>query len=54
MTDTSPILQRQIHSLLEHDPPRAKSLCVTLLGDAIEPHGGSIWLSDLIDAPGHQ
>ncbi|WP_442592431.1 phenylacetic acid degradation operon negative regulatory protein PaaX [Parapusillimonas sp. JC17] len=49
MTDASPVLQRLIHSLLEHDPPRAKSLCVTLLGDAIEPHGGSIWLSDLID-----
>lgn len=49
MTDKDSTLQRLIHSLLEFDPPRAKSLCVTILGDAIEPHGGSIWLSDLID-----
>ncbi|TEA71519.1 phenylacetic acid degradation operon negative regulatory protein PaaX [Pollutimonas harenae] len=42
-------LQCQLHALLERDPPRAKSLCVTLLGDAIEPHGGSIWLSKLIE-----
>ncbi|UYO92420.1 phenylacetic acid degradation operon negative regulatory protein PaaX [Pollutimonas sp. M17] len=49
MPDTHNTLQRLVHTLLEHDPPRAKSLCVTLLGDAIEPHGGSIWLSDLIE-----
>ncbi|MGB6105504.1 MAG: phenylacetic acid degradation operon negative regulatory protein PaaX [Pusillimonas sp.] len=49
MHDTQPTLQRLIHTLLERDPPRAKSLCVTLLGDAIEPHGGSIWLSSLIE-----
>jgi phenylacetic acid degradation operon negative regulatory protein len=41
-------LESLIQKLLEQNPPRAKSLCVTLLGDAIEPHGGSIWLSDLI------
>lgn len=41
-------LESLIQNLLERNPPRAKSLCVTLLGDAIEPHGGSIWLSDLI------
>ena len=28
--------------------PRAKSLCVTLLGDALAPHGGAIWLGDWI------
>ncbi|RTZ41009.1 phenylacetic acid degradation operon negative regulatory protein PaaX [Candidimonas sp. SYP-B2681] len=49
MQDSQSMLQRLIHSLLEHNPPRAKSLCVTLLGDAIGPHGGSIWLSDLIE-----
>jgi phenylacetic acid degradation operon negative regulatory protein len=49
MTDNAATLQRLIHALLERDPPRAKSLSVTLLGDAIEPHGGNIWLSDLID-----
>lgn len=41
-------LESLLQTLLELRPPRAKSLCVTLLGDAIEPHGGSIWLSDLI------
>ncbi|WP_051284419.1 PaaX family transcriptional regulator [Nisaea denitrificans] len=28
--------------------PRAKSLIVTVYGDAILPHGGTAWLSDLI------
>lgn len=49
MHDTEHSLQHLIHALLEQDPPRAKSLCVTLLGDAIEPHGGGIWLSHLIE-----
>ncbi len=49
MADQSPTLQALIQELLQRDPPRAKSLCVTLLGDAIEPHGGSLWLSDLIE-----
>ncbi len=49
MPDPQSSLQRLIHALLDRDPPRAKSLCVTLLGDAIGPRGGSIWLSDLIE-----
>jgi len=49
MANSPTALQTQIQSLLERDPPRAKSLCVTLLGDAIEPHGGNLWLSDLIE-----
>jgi phenylacetic acid degradation operon negative regulatory protein len=32
-----------------NDPPRAKSLVVTIFGDAIQPHGGSIRLKGLID-----
>lgn len=52
MPDSSNTLQRQIDALLIQDPPRAKSLCVTLLGDAIGPHGGRIWLSDLIELVG--
>ncbi len=48
MPDSSNTLSRHIDALLLQDPPRAKSLCVTLLGDAIGPHGGHIWLSDLI------
>ena len=31
------------------DPPRAKSLLMTIFGDAIAPHGGSIWLGSLIE-----
>ncbi|CAM3804051.1 phenylacetic acid degradation operon negative regulatory protein PaaX [Bordetella sputigena] len=41
-------LERLTAKLIKADPPRAKSLCVSLLGDAIEPHGGAIWLGDLI------
>lgn len=29
-------------------PPRAKSLVVTVWGDALAPHGGAVWLSSLI------
>jgi phenylacetic acid degradation operon negative regulatory protein len=29
-------------------PPKAKSLVVTVWGDAIAPHGGAVWLSGLI------
>lgn len=38
-----------IKQLLKADPPRAKSLVVTIFGDAIAPHGDSIWLQSLID-----
>lgn len=41
-------LDRLTARLIKADPPRAKSLCVSLLGDAMEPHGGAIWLGDLI------
>lgn len=30
-------------------PPRAKSVVMTLFGDAITPHGGSVWLGSLIE-----
>lgn len=33
---------------LETHPPRAKSLVMTLFGDAIRPHGGALWLGSLI------
>ncbi|MFO1323685.1 MAG: PaaX family transcriptional regulator C-terminal domain-containing protein [Burkholderiales bacterium] len=33
---------------LAADPPRAKSLIVTVWGDALAPHGGGVWLSGLI------
>jgi phenylacetic acid degradation operon negative regulatory protein len=39
---------RSIRRVLAAAPPRAKSLVVTVWGDAIAPHGGSVWLSGLI------
>jgi len=43
-----PTLATCLARLRKTDPPRAKSLCVSLLGDAIAPHGNAIWLGDLI------
>jgi phenylacetic acid degradation operon negative regulatory protein len=34
---------------LAGDPPRSKSLVVTIFGDAIVPHGGMVWLGSLIE-----
>jgi len=31
------------------DPPRSKSLVMTIFGDAIAPHGGRLWLGSLIE-----
>lgn len=30
-------------------PPRAKSLVMTLFGDVVAPHGGAVWLGSLIE-----
>ncbi|MFL6659660.1 MAG: phenylacetic acid degradation operon negative regulatory protein PaaX [Massilia sp.] len=38
-----------IAHFLATDPPRSKSLIMTIFGDAIAPHGGTIWLGSLID-----
>jgi phenylacetic acid degradation operon negative regulatory protein len=39
---------RWIQRELARNPPRAKSLVVTVWGDAIAPHGGAVWLGGLI------
>jgi phenylacetic acid degradation operon negative regulatory protein len=44
-----PAIREWIRHSLVHDPPRAKSLVVTIFGDSIQPHGGSIRLKGLID-----
>ncbi len=44
----SPI-SAQIDALIERLRPDAKSLIVSLYGDAVAPHGGAIWLGSLID-----
>jgi phenylacetic acid degradation operon negative regulatory protein len=44
-----PAIQNWIQRTLSNDPPRAKSLVITVFGDAIRPHGGSIRLKALIE-----
>jgi phenylacetic acid degradation operon negative regulatory protein len=41
-------IARWIKSELDRAPPRAKSLVVTVWGDALAPHGGAVWLRGLI------
>jgi phenylacetic acid degradation operon negative regulatory protein len=38
-----------IARFLTTDPPRSKSLVMTIFGDAIAPHGASLWLGSLIE-----
>lgn len=37
-----------IAHFLGTDPPRAKSVAMTVFGDSIAPHGGAVWLGSLI------
>ena len=37
-----------IQDFLQREPLRAKSLVMTVFGDAITPHGGTVWLGSLI------
>jgi phenylacetic acid degradation operon negative regulatory protein len=39
---------RRLGRLLATRPPRAKSLIVTVFGDSILPHGGTVWVGSLI------
>jgi phenylacetic acid degradation operon negative regulatory protein len=39
---------RHLAQLLATRPPRAKSLVVTVFGDSILPHGGTVWVGSLI------
>lgn len=41
-------VRRWLARTLAADPPRARSLIVTVWGDALLPHGGVVWLSGLI------
>lgn len=49
MTSLAPLSQL-ISRFQERTPIRASSLIITLYGDAIEPHGGTVWLGSLIKA----
>jgi len=38
-----------IAAFLAVEPPRSKSLVMTIFGDAVAPHGGEAWLGSLIE-----
>ena len=42
-------LQAWLDRFVADNPPRAKSVVMTLFGDVITPHGGEVWLGSLID-----
>jgi phenylacetic acid degradation operon negative regulatory protein len=46
---TQPSSHEWIAHFLDTDPPRSKSLVMTIFGDAIAPHGGRLWLGSLIE-----
>ncbi|PQP01147.1 phenylacetic acid degradation operon negative regulatory protein PaaX [Massilia phosphatilytica] len=46
---TQPTSQQWIDHFIETEPPRSKSLVMTIFGDAIAPHGGRLWLGSLIE-----
>jgi len=39
-----------LDGILREHPPRAGSLIITVFGDAVLPHGNSVWLGSLIEA----
>lgn len=45
---TAPTIQEWIFRFLQQDPPRAKSVVMTVFGDTITPRGGTVWLGSLI------
>ena len=45
----NPSLPTWIDHFLDANPPRTKSLVMTLFGDVITPHGGQVWLGSLIE-----
>jgi len=46
---TEPSTSQWIDHFLTTDPPRSKSLVMTIFGDAIAPHGTRLWLGSLIE-----
>lgn len=49
MATKSTHLSDWIKRTLKAEPPRSKSLIVTIFGDSISPYASGIWLSDLIE-----
>jgi len=42
-------LRARLEAILAAEPPRAGSLVVTLFGDVVSQHGGSVWLGGLVE-----
>lgn len=45
----NPSINKWIQHFLATDPPRSKSVVMTVFGDSIAPHGGQVWLGSLIE-----
>ncbi|HJW53796.1 MAG TPA: phenylacetic acid degradation operon negative regulatory protein PaaX [Burkholderiaceae bacterium] len=45
---SKPSINKWIQQLLANDPPRSKSVVMTVFGDSITPRGGAVWLGSLI------
>ncbi|MGV3652671.1 MAG: phenylacetic acid degradation operon negative regulatory protein PaaX [Noviherbaspirillum sp.] len=45
----SPSFDKWIQEFMASDPPRSKSVVMTVFGDAVMPRGGSAWLGSLIE-----
>ena len=50
MTATNSVIQRLLQAINKYRPIRASSLILTVFGDTVSQHGGSIWLGSLIEA----
>ncbi|MFC7517395.1 phenylacetic acid degradation operon negative regulatory protein PaaX [Herbaspirillum sp. GCM10030257] len=48
-TTKNPAIRKWIDHYMADNPPRAKSMVMTLFGDVITPHGGQVWLGSLIE-----
>lgn len=49
LSTKSPAIQKWIDQYISDNPPRAKSVVMTVFGDTITPHGGEVWLGSLIE-----
>jgi phenylacetic acid degradation operon negative regulatory protein len=49
LMSTTKGVDRAIKRLIRIERPRAKSLVFTVFGDSITPHGGAVWLGQLVD-----
>lgn len=45
----NPSIDQWIQRFLATDPPRSKSVLMTVFGDSIAPHGGAVWLGSLVE-----